>query len=90
MNAFQRKLRWLIVTGSAISFLGGWGLLAQAGKPATSTSNVTPLQSAVIPAQLPPIDFKALESASASTSGLQPLPSMPAITFSPRLRTAGS
>ncbi len=93
MNAFQRKLRWLIVTGSAVSFLSGWGLLAHAGKPVTTAANTNAVQSqaAVIPSQLPAIDFNALEANSGvSNSGLQALPSMPAITFSPRLRTAAS
>jgi hypothetical protein len=93
MNAFQRKLRWLIVTGSAVSFLSGWGLLAHAGKPVTTTTNANSVQSqaVVIPSQLPAIDFNSLEAnTGTSNSSLQALPSMPAITFSPRLRTAGS
>lgn len=93
MNAFQRKLRWLIVTGSAVSFLSGWGLLAHAGKPVTTTTsaNTVQLQAAVIPSQLPAINFSALEANSGtSNSGLQALPALPAITFSPRLRTAAS
>ena len=87
MNTFQRKLRVLIVAGSAAGFLGGWGLLAHAGKPVTSA----PAPAITIPAQLPPIDFQSLESSSGS-SGLQSLPVLPqAPSFSaPRLRTRGS
>ncbi len=99
MNAFQRKLRWLIVTGSAVGFISSWGLLAHAGKPATSTTSTTTSttsvqQQAVAIPTLPPIDFKSLEANSGvSNSGLQvvpALPSMPAITFSPSVRTRTS
>jgi hypothetical protein len=97
MNAFQRKLRWLIVTGSAVSFLSGWGLLAHAGKPVTATTNTSTntnlVQSpaVVIPSQLPAIDFKSLEAnKGVSNSGLQALPSIPAITFNPSVRTRTS
>ncbi len=87
MDGFQRKLRWLIAAGSAVGFIGGWGLLAHAGKPATDGQ--TPAIS--IPSQLPPIDFRALES-TGSSSGLQALPALrsaPAFGFS-RLRSGGS
>ena len=33
MDKFQHKLRLLIVTGSAVGFIGGWGMLAHSGKP---------------------------------------------------------
>jgi hypothetical protein len=93
MSKFQNKLRLLIVTGSAVGFVGGWGLLAHAGKPvATTTSATADPASVTLPSQLPPIDFKSLESASGGTSNLQPLPVMPpSSSFGRmRLRTGGS
>ncbi len=87
MNAFQHKLRWLIIAGSTLSFLGGWGLLAQAGKSVVTNNSTTSVQQINGSLQLPPIDFKALESAS---SNLQSFSQTPSITFSPMLRTGGS
>lgn len=89
MNRFQNKLRLLIVVGSAVGFLGSWGLLAHAGKPAATSPD--PVVVPAVPAQLPPIDFNSLESTSGS-GNLQPLPAlppMPSFGF-PRLRTGGS
>jgi len=105
MDKFQQKLRLLIVTGSAVGFIGGWGLLARAGKPATDQSGAdqfvedTTSPVMLVPTALPPIDFKSLEAAggSGSTSpGLQALPSVPDTqqqsvpTFRPRFRTRSS
>ncbi len=89
MDRFQHKLRFIIVAGSAIGFLGSWGLLAHAGKPVASNSDPAPAQT--VPTKLPPLDFKSLESTSGS-GNLQPLPALPAMpSFRfPRLRTGGS
>ncbi|HZY41727.1 MAG TPA: hypothetical protein VFF59_06975 [Anaerolineae bacterium] len=105
MDKFQHKLRLLIVTGSAVGFIGGWGMLAHSGKPVTDqpvddTANQTeaaPIQlAAPTPIQLPPLDFKALESAGGS-SNLQVLPGISSVpntqsvpTFRPRVRTRSS
>jgi hypothetical protein len=93
MNTFQRKLRVLIAAGSAIGFLGGWGLLAHAGKPvAGGLTNPAPAAStSVAPIQLPPLNFQSLESSSGS-SNVQALPALPPMpSFSrPRLRSGGS
>ena len=93
MDKFQRKLRLLIVGGSTLGFLGGWGLLAHAGKPATANSSDLSVPDAIVaPIQLPPLDFRSLESSSGSTSNLQALPALPpSSSFSrPRLRTRSS
>lgn len=87
MNQFQHKLRLLIATGSTVGFLGGWALLAHAGKP-VSTITIAPVVESVT---LPPLDFKALEATgnSGSVQSFAPPPSFQ--TFSrPRLRTGGS
>lgn len=92
MNKFQRKLRLVIATGSAVGFLGGWALLAHAGKPvAAGTLTIDTGSSITIPASLPPINFNALE-AGGSSGSIQPLTTQPTFrTFSrPRLRTGGS
>ncbi len=92
MNKFQNRLRLLIVTGSAVGFVSGWGLLAHAGKPvATNALTTTDAASVTLPSQLPPIDFKSLESTRGSAN-LQPLPVMPpSSSFGRlRLRTGGS
>ncbi len=96
MDKFQRKLRLVIATGSAVGFLGGWALLAHSGKPvaAASTPAVdTESTTITIPSSLPPINFNALEAQGSSSSGsIQPLMTQPTFqTFSrPRLRTGGS
>jgi hypothetical protein len=101
MDKFQHKLRWLIVTGSTVGFMGGWALLAHAGKPVSNTDTYvedtsftppTTVQSAP-PANLPPLDFSAIE-AGRGTTNLQPLPivpdTQPAPVFRPRFRTRTS
>ena len=87
MDKFQRKLRLVIATGSAVGFLSGWALLAHAGKPA-STVTAAPAVEAVT---LPPIDFNALEATGSSNTAqpflIQPMPQ----SFGRlRLRTGGS
>ncbi len=99
MNRFQHRLRLLIVAGSTAGFVGAWGLLAHAGKPVAATSDPLPASdpaqaaapAQVVPAQLPPLDFKSLESTSGSQN-LQPLPALPAMPSfrMPRLRSGGS
>jgi len=87
MDKFQHKLRMLIVAGSAVGFIGGWGLFAHSGKP-VSTDTTTAIS---IPTELPPLDFSSLESTRRS-SGLQNLQSQtPSFSFrTPRLRSGGS
>jgi hypothetical protein len=95
MNKFQHKLRLIIATGSAVGFMGGWALLAHAGKPVASGA-LAPIDNSAtsisIPTNLPPIDFNALEAQGSSSGSIQPLLTQPTFqTFSrPRLRTGGS
>ncbi len=100
MDKFQHKLRLLIVTGSTVGFMGGWALLAHAGKPVSSTdtfvndTSFAPVTAQVAaPAPLPPLDFTAIEAGRGSTS-VQPLPivpdTQPAPVFRPRFRTRTS
>ncbi len=95
MDKFQRKLRLLIATGSTVGFLGGWALLAHAGKPVASGALATvddTVTTISIPANLPPLDFKALESTNSSANVQNFAP--PPVTFQSfgrsRLRTGGS
>lgn len=103
MDKFQHKLRLLIVTGSTIGFMGGWALLAHAGKPVSNTdtyvddtssaSGITQVTAPVqVPAQLPPLDFNAIEAGHGAT--VQPMPiipdTQPAPVFRPRFRTRSS
>jgi hypothetical protein len=103
MDKFQHKLRLLIVTGSAVGFIGGWGMLSHAGKPVADQTGtdqyvedttVNPV--VIVPTALPPIDFKSLESVNGgSTNNVQVMPGAPNIqqsvpTFRPRLRTRSS
>jgi hypothetical protein len=103
MDKFQHKLRLLIVTGSTIGFMGGWALLAHAGKPASNTDTVvedTSTSSAPVAVQvatlapLPPLDFKAIEAGQGTT--VQPMPIVPIIqqqtvpVSRPRFRTRTS
>jgi hypothetical protein len=88
MDKFQHKLRLLIVTGSAVGFIGGWGMLAHSGKPVADdqpiddTSSQTedaPIQLAA-PIQLPPLDFKSLEAVGGgSSNNLQALPNISSV-----------
>ena len=94
MNKYQHRLRLLIATGSTVGFLGGWALLAHAGKPVAAGAVTTvddTVTSISIPANLPPLDFKALE-ATGSAGNVQSFVPAPSFqTFSrPRLRTGGS
>jgi hypothetical protein len=87
MNRFQHKLRMLIVAGSAVGFLGGWALLAHAGKPASAVNPAPVIESVT----LPPIDFRALEAAgnSSSVQSFAPQPMFQSFGRA-RLRTGGS
>lgn len=78
MQWLKHTLRLLMAGGSVLGFLGGWVLLAHAGKPAPVT---TPAP--VIVAQPAP-------SFNGSPFRLQPLPSSPSFSVGPRLRTRGS
>ena len=91
MDKFHHKLRTLIAAGSVVGFLGGWALLAHAGKPVSTVSTSTSTAPVVETVTLPPLDFKALEAGGNSTSP-QLLITQP--TFQsfgrPRLRSGGS
>ena len=93
MDQFQRKLRLLIATGSTIGFLGGWALLAHAGKPASTVAAATTTSgtnSNSINVQLQPLDFNALESG-ASAPNIQNFAPPSFQSFGrTRLRTGGS
>jgi hypothetical protein len=88
MKWFQNGLRLIIAAGSVTGFLGGWVLLAHAGKPVEAAP--APAQAAPAPAQLP--ELAPLEP----VPQLQPLPtivpSQPGASLStqPRLRTRSS
>lgn len=87
MKLFQYGLRMLIVAGSLGGFLGGWALVAHAGKPVATESQPASVAPAPLPT-LAPLDFSGNDSA----AGLQPLPSMPRFSQAPlpRLRTRSS
>ncbi len=91
MDNFQRKLRILIATGSTIGFLGGWALLAHAGKP-VSTLSTTSAAGATdsINMNLQPLDFNALESGSSSINVQNFAPPSFQAFGGMRLRTGGS
>ena len=95
MDKFQRKLRILIATGSTVGFLGGWALLAHAGKPVAAGTVAMPDTSTetsiTIPSKLPPLNFSALESSNSSGSVQTFVPAPSFQSFArPRLRTGGS
>jgi hypothetical protein len=96
MDKFQHKLRLLIVTGSAVGFIGGWGMLAHSGKPVADdqsgadqsgadqyvdNSTTNPIMPVPTPITLPPLDFKSLESAGGGSSNN--LPTLPNISSLP-------
>ncbi|MCL4487284.1 MAG: hypothetical protein M1570_04040 [Chloroflexi bacterium] len=82
MKSFQRILRIFIMIGSLSGFLGGWALLAHAGKPAPVEAAPVDVAPLATPA---PLNFN-------NSSQLQPLPPLqPMPQFSmPTLRTRGS
>jgi len=86
MKRLLKYLRAIIAAGSLMGFLGGWGLLAHAGKPATVSAPppITAPVPSFDPAPLPPLD--------SGPSTLQPLPALPPMRsiMRPRLRTGGS
>ncbi len=89
MKSPKNRIRILIATGSAVSFLGGWVLLAHAPKPVPADNSVQ----LVAPAPLPTLDFNSLApqgSIAPNAQPLQPLPSAPQFRTMPRLRTHGS
>ena len=101
MDKYQRKLRVLIATGSTVGFLGGWALLAHAGKPVASSTlstieNAAPPPPVSTPVTLPPLDFKTLEAngGSGSAQSIAPQSFVPAPSFQSfgrsRFRTGGS
>lgn len=88
MKLFQNTLRALILTGSLGGFLGGWTLIAHAGKPAPAD----PAPAMVNPAPLPTLAPLNFSGNAAPTQG-QPLPQIPSVSQqAPRvkLRTRGS
>ena len=103
MDKFQHRLRLLIATGSTVGFMGGWALLAHAGKPVSNAdtfvddTSFAPVTSQVAaPAPLPPLNFAAIEAGRGSTSvqPLMPQSFAPQPVFQPfrraRIRTGGS
>jgi hypothetical protein len=90
MKSLKKAIRIWIATASLAGFMGGWLLLAHAGKPAplqtqTSTS-LTPIPT------LPPLSSLNDGSFNSSSFGFQSLPSAPQVSSRgfPRLRTSGS
>ncbi len=83
MKSFLNSLRIFIAAGSLAGFVGGWVLLAHAGKPVDADAPAPAAQ--VAPAPLPSQGFRTPRQ-------LQPLPSLsqPNFGFTPRLRTGGS
>jgi hypothetical protein len=83
MKKLAKYLRAIIATGSVLGFLGGWVLIAHAGKPAPAP--------APLPIVAPAPTLAPLPSFGAPSS-LQPLPALPQISSMPRLRlrTGGS
>jgi hypothetical protein len=86
MKPLKLLIRAWIALTAMLGFLGGWAILAHAGKPAPVA---TPAASSLAPLPaLPPIPSLGQNQ---SPTRLQPLPSLPSIQFgSPRLRTGGS
>ncbi len=84
MKKLAKYLRVMIATGSALGFLGGWVLIAHAGKPAPAP--------APLPIVAPAPTLAPLPSFGGAPSNLQPLPALPQISSMPRLRlrTGGS
>ncbi len=83
MKSFLNSLRIFIAAGSVAGFVGGWALLAHAGKPVDAAAPAPVIQSA--PVLQPSQNFTAPQR-------LQPLPSFtqPNFSVAPRLRTGGS
>lgn len=88
MKLFQQSLRALIVAGSLGGFLGGWSLLAHAGKPVQTQ----PGPAIVVPTPQLPAAIPTLAPVKPMPSTLQPLPTLPPKSpmMWPRLRTGGS
>ena len=86
MKRIQKYLRAIIAAGSILGFLGGWGLLAHAGKPVAASAPPP------ITAPAPSFDPGPLPSINTGPRNLQPLPALPAVPSMPRLRlrTGGS
>ncbi len=88
MQLIKNVIRIWIASASVAGFVGGWAILAHAGKPAPLASgSPAAVQLSPLPtlAPLPPLEGFG--------SNLQPLPSMPqtrAMLGFPRLRTSGS
>ncbi len=83
MKSFLTSLRVFIAAGSLAGFVGGWVLLAHAGKPVDAAAPAPAMQ--VAPSPFGQQNF--------NTPGqLQPLPSLsqPSFRIAPRLRTGGS
>ncbi len=90
MDKYQQKLRWMIVAGSTAGFIGGWALLAHAGKPVAntdvyvddgSTAPTAPVTVQTAPlGQLPPIDFNAIEAGRGTANSAPPVQIMPDTT----------
>jgi hypothetical protein len=86
MKFLKNGLRIWITAASLAGFLGGWGLLAHAGKPVPFVSQAPVSTVAPLPTLEPLAPLNSI-----SPNQLQPLPSMPSTrTIFPRMRTRGS
>ncbi len=81
MRSFLNSLRIFIAAGSLAGFVGGWVLLARAGKPVDAAAPAPAAQE--VPQSVP---------SARTPRQLQPLPSLsqPNFRVMPRLRTGGS
>jgi hypothetical protein len=89
MKPLKNVIRIWIATVSLVGFMGGWLLLAHAGKPAPLQVQ-TPNSVTVLPT-LPPLPSLDSQSLGSSSFGFQsqPVPQVSSRGF-PRLRTSGS
>ncbi len=83
MKSFLNRLRIFIAAGSVAGFVGGWALLAHAGKPVDAAAPA-PVEQVAPASQQSQGSFRPRQ--------LQPLPSLsqPSFRVMPRLRTGGS
>lgn len=83
MKSIQGILRLLVLVGSVTGFLGGWAMIAHAGKPAPAPAPANVDIS--VPDALPPLQFNQ----PSSLQPIQPLQPLPQTSL-PRFRTRGS
>lgn len=91
MKRLQHSLRVLVVAGSFTGFLGGWAMIAHAGKPAQPGADPQPAAAALVaPAPGGQLSLTAPPGSGQTSSRLQPLPRPQVRSFSGRLRSGGS